>query len=113
MKVKTNCNWYRARPRSECKVLGELVCAKKEKCTFFETETDFKARQKSFEKICGKGQHTKKCSRCHIVKDVGEFTKHKGSADGLDCYCRECKKEINKNRRKSNLSVTSEHTSSE
>lgn len=48
--IKKDCHWRKLRPRPECKILSEPVCAKTGKCTFFETEEEFKARQKAFEK---------------------------------------------------------------
>jgi hypothetical protein len=35
---------------------------------------------------------TKKCSKCHEIKDVCEFTKDKNKIDGLFVYCKVCKK---------------------
>lgn len=34
----------------------------------------------------------KRCSVCSEEKDVSAFTKHRGSRDGLETICRECKK---------------------
>jgi hypothetical protein len=34
----------------------------------------------------------KKCSKCHEIKDVCEFTKDKNKLDGLFVYCKVCKK---------------------
>lgn len=34
----------------------------------------------------------KKCSDCGLEKALSEFSKHKGSKDGLRSYCRECNK---------------------
>ena len=34
---------------------------------------------------------TKRCSKCGVVKDVGEFCVHKRSKGGRDCRCKECK----------------------
>jgi len=35
----------------------------------------------------------KECSRCKIKKHIKEFTKDKYTKDGLDCWCKKCKKE--------------------
>jgi hypothetical protein len=35
---------------------------------------------------------TKLCSKCEKTKEAKEFTKDKRYADGLFCWCRECKK---------------------
>ena len=32
----------------------------------------------------------KKCSKCHIVKDISEFGKHKSHNDGLRSECKAC-----------------------
>ena len=39
---------------------------------------------------------TKRCSRCKKYKDIDGFHKYKGSKDGLDHRCRECKRKHNK-----------------
>ena len=48
----------------------------------------------------------KLCSKCIELKDMGDFSKHRGSTDGLQIYCKACKKiyedtyrEINTQRR--------------
>ena len=38
----------------------------------------------------------KLCSKCKLNKPQEEFNKRKRTKDGLDCYCKECKKEIDK-----------------
>jgi len=40
----------------------------------------------------------KSCSKCHIEKDISEFSKNGLSRDGKAYMCRECHKVINKNR---------------
>ena len=35
----------------------------------------------------------KKCGTCKKVKIITEFTRHKGTWDGMDSQCRACKKE--------------------
>lgn len=37
---------------------------------------------------------TKKCTRCGRVLPISEFNKRAKSPDGLQAYCRECKREI-------------------
>lgn len=37
---------------------------------------------------------TKKCPRCGRVLPISEFNKRAKSPDGLQAYCRECKREI-------------------
>lgn len=34
----------------------------------------------------------KKCTKCKEIKLVSEFTKRKTALDGLDCWCRKCKR---------------------
>lgn len=38
---------------------------------------------------------TKECAHCHRTLPVTEYYKKKGTADGLQCYCKQCQKEIN------------------
>jgi len=38
----------------------------------------------------------KKCSKCKKILSKNNFTKHRGFKDGLDYWCRDCKKEISK-----------------
>jgi 5-methylcytosine-specific restriction endonuclease McrA len=35
---------------------------------------------------------TKICTKCGVEKDVGEFAKHSNSKDGLQYWCKECKR---------------------
>jgi hypothetical protein len=37
---------------------------------------------------------TKRCHRCNEVKDTGEFHRYARGRDGLQPYCRPCKREI-------------------
>ena len=39
--------------------------------------------------------NTKRCSKCKETKDTGEFTKHKGTKDGLRYQCKVCSRECN------------------
>ena len=39
----------------------------------------------------------KECSRCHRTLPVTEFYKKSGTSDGLQCYCKQCQNELNKN----------------
>lgn len=41
-------------------------------------------------------EDTKICSKCGRELPLSEFSKHKRSKDGLQPYCKECKKECNK-----------------
>ena len=38
----------------------------------------------------------KTCTRCKIEKELSEFIKHKNTKDGLNIYCKSCKKEYDK-----------------
>ena len=40
----------------------------------------------------------KTCKKCGITKDVNEFYKNKLTKDGLESYCKECKRELVKGR---------------
>lgn len=42
----------------------------------------------------------KRCARCKELLSYAEFNKHKGTRDGLQCYCRECHKKAMKVSRK-------------
>ena len=46
---------------------------------------------------------TKLCKRCGRELDESEFNKHKNTKDGLQSYCRECQRELNRMRRKPKL----------
>ncbi|SIG06434.1 Uncharacterised protein [Mycobacteroides abscessus subsp. abscessus] len=35
----------------------------------------------------------KTCTRCHLTKAGGEFGKHTRSSDGLQCWCKACKRD--------------------
>lgn len=94
--IKKDCYWYDDAAKSKCGVLRELVCKDKYKCSFFETDEVFKARQKRFEEISGMTQKMKQCSHCRKVKNLAEFGSKAASADGLDCYCRTCIKDMAK-----------------
>jgi hypothetical protein len=39
---------------------------------------------------------TKECSRCHLVKPIGEFHHSKGRKDGHVCHCKTCRAEYKK-----------------
>ena len=45
----------------------------------------------------------KRCKRCGRVLDESEFNKHKNAKDGLQSYCRECQRELNRMRIKPKL----------
>lgn len=40
----------------------------------------------------------KKCNRCHILKEDSEFAYRNKAKDKLQPYCKECKKEIDRER---------------
>lgn len=35
----------------------------------------------------------KKCRRCGLVKELGDFSRYQASKDGRNCYCRVCERE--------------------
>ena len=37
----------------------------------------------------------KRCSKCGQVKPIGDFNKCKRASDGLQSYCKQCKKDVN------------------
>ena len=45
---------------------------------------------------------TKRCSGCGEVKPVSEFNKNRTRKDGLNCYCKECNKEYQREWAKNN-----------
>lgn len=47
--------------------------------------------------------HVKKCSKCKEEKDMSCFNKTCRSHDGHDCYCRDCRKAINKEWQEKNV----------
>jgi hypothetical protein len=53
-------------------------------------------------KEASSGQGTKRCCRCGVVKDVGEFHRYARNKDGLQPYCRLCKREIDNEHYKRN-----------
>lgn len=42
------------------------------------------------------------CSRCKEEKDTEKFRRHKNTKDGLNCWCKDCEKEYNKEYREKN-----------
>lgn len=40
------------------------------------------------------------CNKCKQEKPLSEFNKNKSYKDGLDCYCKECRKSYGKGYRK-------------
>ena len=52
---------------------------------------------------------TKRCQKCGRELPVSDFNKRARSADGLQCYCRECIQKYNKERYKTGV-VTSQKT---
>ena len=44
----------------------------------------------------------KKCPRCNIVKDESEFYKNCTTKDGLETYCKDCRREYYKIYRENN-----------
>jgi hypothetical protein len=45
---------------------------------------------------------TKICTKCGIEKDVGEFNHDKQKKDGMDCWCRDCRKAYHRQYHKDN-----------
>lgn len=45
----------------------------------------------------------KRCKRCGRELDESEFSKHKNTKDGLQPYCKECQRELNRMRIKPKL----------
>ena len=41
---------------------------------------------------------TKKCTKCRRELPLSEFTKNKSRSDGLQCWCKSCRNELNKSR---------------
>ena len=39
---------------------------------------------------------TKICTKCNVKKDISEFGKHNKSKDGLNWWCKHCRKQYNK-----------------
>lgn len=99
-KIKKDCHWYDDVPKPKCGILGELMCDKKERCSFYETEEQFRTRQKRFAERTGRTQKTKQCRQCREVKDIIEFGMKNLSSDGRDYYCRDCSREMAKMRYK-------------
>lgn len=50
--IKEDCYWYKQKTRwqKECRVLVSLQCKNNGACSFYETEAEYKARQKRFSK---------------------------------------------------------------
>lgn len=44
----------------------------------------------------------KQCKKCLDTKDLSDFTKNKNSKDGLCCYCRICKSQVDRDYYKNN-----------
>lgn len=51
----------------------------------------------------------KVCSKCGIEKDEGEFNKRKKSKDGLNYWCKSCKKEWRKNNKEYDKEYSKEY----
>ena len=47
-------------------------------------------------------EETKRCTKCGEVKALSEFHKSKNQKDGLDVWCKTCKRAANKRRRDAN-----------
>ena len=42
---------------------------------------------------------SKKCTKCSLIKTTENFSKRRNSKDGLQCYCKACRKALhNKNK---------------
>lgn len=44
----------------------------------------------------------KRCTKCGVVKYLGEFHKHKGGAGGVGTLCKECRRKADRKRRQEN-----------
>ena len=49
------------------------------------------------------------CGKCHEIKAVSEFSKHKNRKDGVDTMCKDCRKEQNAEYRKQNAEYYAEY----
>ena len=95
-KVKENCVWFAQNSVSGCRVMTELICSRKDKCSFYETEAQFNRRQREFEAKHQDMGTKKRCIRCREIKDLSEFNLRGSSKDGRESYCRDCRKAMKK-----------------
>jgi len=52
----------------------------------------------------------KTCKRCDRDKPLSHFAKNRAEKDGLQRYCRDCQKDLNKRWRKNNPEKSKEHS---
>ncbi len=98
IKINTGCVWYSKNSASGCRIMTELICAER-KCSFCETEKDYKERMRIFRETHSDMNEKKVCEKCRQFKDFEEFNFSSASKDGRERYCRECKAEMKKVRR--------------
>ena len=51
----------------------------------------------------------KKCGKCGLVKPISKFNKNKNKKDGLNGWCKECRKEYRDNNKKKIVNYRKEH----
>ena len=90
--IKKKCHWYDDENRPKCTILSEFVC-KKGKCTFYETDAQYKARN---DKFINRHGAMKMCGRCKEIKPIEEFGRKARNSDEIDIYCRKCNRERKK-----------------
>jgi hypothetical protein len=52
----------------------------------------------------------KVCSKCGLEKEITEYWKHKKTVDGIDYYCKDCRKNINNEYSQNNRNAVAERT---
>ncbi|GIO16874.1 hypothetical protein J19TS2_64290 [Cohnella xylanilytica] len=83
-------------------------CQDCEKLVQFEYDLAVKARREASPDLYQVTE--KKCSGCKEVKQSSEFSKHNYSLDGLQTYCKLCRRELGKKRREKIKEQLSENT---
>ena len=99
-KIKKNCVWFRTESREGCGIMTDLVCSKRDKCSFYETELQFEKRQKRFLDKHQADASKRVCGKCRKLMNICEFGRNSSAADGIDRYCRECRKQLSRVARK-------------
>ena len=100
MAKKKNCVWFAENSVSGCKIMTELICSHKDKCSFYETKAQFETRQKEFSDKHQDMDTKKRCEKCKAIKTLAEFNRCSSSRDGREQYCRECRAEMKKSARR-------------